>query len=103
VQTDYKETLIQLNHTEDYAEVWTEDRRWKTLLKKRHFKEIRAQGRGSWYRGAIDQVSIRNPKRALTISEKEALSTKGARQGNLAGAAALAKYRAAKKSTGGEA
>jgi hypothetical protein len=76
---DYKETLIQLNHTEDYAEVWTEDRRWKTLLKKRHFKEVRAQGRGSWWRGTIGQVSIRNPKRALTDSQKEAASRAGAR------------------------
>ena len=56
---DYRETLIRLDHDKGSCEVWTENRRVKTRLKRCGFKFLRAQAKGEWWMGKIKQVSLR--------------------------------------------
>ena len=60
---DYQETIVRIDYTDKYAEVWTERRGLKARLKRLGFAETKAQDQGVWYRGAIRQISFRNAAR----------------------------------------
>lgn len=92
---DYKETLVRIDHEAGTAEVWTEDRRTKTLLGKRKFKFTREQAKGAWYMGASTQVRFCLPKRSSAPLNSSNAGVK--KRGMSAGLAAYqAKRRAAK-------